>query len=156
MTRRANAGDIATNRRAFHDFEVLDRFEAGLALTGSEVKSLRARQVNIREGYVRILGHEAWLENVHISHYEQAGIYNHDPLRSRKLLLHRREISSLIGKLHEKGLTLVPLRLYLLDGRVKVELGLCRGKRLYDKRRALAEAEAKRDIGRALRRELID
>ena len=144
--------DITVNRRAFHDYFIDERYEAGLVLTGTEVKSLRAGKVNLRDGYVRLEGHEAWLENVHISSYAQGGYVNHEPLRSRKLLLHSKEIASLIGKVKQRGYTLIPLRLYFARNRAKVEIGLGRGKRQYDKRQALAEADARREMERALKR----
>jgi SsrA-binding protein len=144
--------DVAVNRRAFHDYFVDERYEAGLVLTGSEVKSMRAGRVNLRDGYVRIDGNEAWLENVHISAYAQASYANHEPMRPRKMLLHRDEIATLIGKVKQKGYTLIPLRVYFARNRAKVEVGLARGKRLYDKRQALAEADARREMERALRR----
>jgi SsrA-binding protein len=142
---------IARNRRARHDYHIEDVYEAGLVLTGTEVKSLRAGRANLREGFVRIDGREAWLENVHISTYAQAGYGNHEPTRSRKLLLHAREIAMLVGKVKQKGYTLIPLRLYFARNRAKVEVGLARGKRQYDKRQALAEADAKREMERAIR-----
>jgi SsrA-binding protein len=143
---------IAVNRQARHEYFILETVEAGLALTGTEIKSIRAGRVNMRDAYARIDHGEAWLIGMHISPYEQAGgFFQHDPLRPRKLLLHRREIDSLQGELGQKGLTLVPLRLYLKRGRAKVELGLAKGKKLYDKREALAERDARRDIDRALR-----
>ena len=144
--------DIAVNRRAFHDYFVDEKFEAGMALTGSEVKSMRGGRANLRDGFVRIDGSEAWLENVHISPYAQANLLNHDPLRPRKLLLHRKEISTLIGKVRQKGYTLIPLRMYFSRNHAKVEIGLARGKRQYDKREAIAERDAKREIARAVRR----
>ncbi len=144
--------DVAVNRRAFHDYFVDERHEAGLVLTGTEVKSLRAGKANLRDGYVRIDGREAWLENVHISPYTQGGYTNHDPMRPRKLLLHGDEIASLIGKVRQKGYTLIPLRVYFTRNHAKVEVGLARGKRKYDKRQALAEADAKREMARALKR----
>ena len=144
--------DIAVNRRAFHDYFIDEKFEAGMALTGSEVKSMRGGRANLRDGFVRIDGSEAWLENVHISPYAQANLLNHDPLRPRKLLLHRKEISTLIGKVRQKGYTLVPLRMYFSRNHAKVEIGLARGKRQYDKREAIAERDAKREIARAVRR----
>jgi SsrA-binding protein len=144
--------DISVNRRAFHDYFIDERLEAGLVLTGSEVKSLRAGRVNLRDGFVRVDGKEAWLENVHISPYEQASYANHEPMRPRKLLLHRDEIATLIGKVRQKGYTMIPLRIYFARNRAKVEIGLARGKRLYDKRQAMAEADAKREMERALRR----
>lgn len=143
---------IATNRQARFEYTILDSAEAGLALTGTEIKSIRAGKVNLRDAYARIEAGEVWLINMHISPYEQASNYfQHDPLRPKKLLLHRREIARLKAELGQKGLTLVPLRLYLKRGRAKVELGLAKGKRLYDKRDALAERDAKRDVERALR-----
>jgi SsrA-binding protein len=144
--------DIAVNRRAFHDYFLDERLEAGLALTGTEVKSLRAGRANLRDGFVRIDGREAWLENVHISPYEQGGYVNHDPRRPRKLLLHGDEIATLNGKVRQRGYTLVPLRLYFHGNWAKVEVGLARGKKLYDKRQALAEREAQRQMERALKR----
>jgi len=128
---------VATNRKARHDFEILDTYEAGLALTGSEIKSIRAGHVNLREGFVQPRGDELWLLNVHIASYEQAGMFGHDPLRPRKLLLHRREIDRLMSQIQEKGLTLVPTLMYLTRGRAKIEIALARGKKKYDKRSAL-------------------
>jgi SsrA-binding protein len=142
--------DIAVNRRAWHDYFVDETYEAGMVLTGTEVKSLRAGRANLRDGFVRLDGREAWLENVHISPYVQGGYANHEPLRPRKLLLHGSEIASLIGKVKQRGYTLIPLRLYFARNRAKVEVGLARGKRQYDKRQALAEADAKREMERAI------
>jgi SsrA-binding protein len=144
--------DIASNRRAFHDYFIDERYEAGLALTGTEVKSLRAGRANLADGYVRIDGREAWLENVHISPYAQGGYVNHEPRRPRKLLLHAKEIASLVGKVKQRGYTLIPLRMYFSRNHAKVEIGLARGKRQYDKRQALAEADARREMERAIRR----
>jgi SsrA-binding protein len=144
--------DVAVNRRAYHDYFIDEKYEAGLVLTGTEVKSLRAGRCNLRDGFVRIDGHEAWLENVHISPYAQGNLMNHDPLRPRKLLLHRKQIATLIGKVRQKGYTLVPLRVYFSRNHAKVEVGLARGKREYDKREAIAERDAKREIARAMRR----
>jgi SsrA-binding protein len=144
--------DVAVNRRAFHDYFVDERYEAGLVLTGTEVKSLRMGRANLREGFVRVDRGEVWMENVHISTYAQGSYANHEPLRPRKLLLHSREIASLIGKVKQKGYTLIPLRLYFTHNRAKVEVGLCRGKRQYDKRQTLAEADARREMERALKR----
>ena len=144
--------DKAVNRRAFHDYFIDEKFECGMVLTGTEVKSIREGRCNLREGYVRIDGNEAWLENVHISPYEQGNLMNHEPLRPRKLLLHRKQIASLIGKVRQKGYTLIPLRVYFARNRAKVEIGLGRGKRQYDKRQAIAERDAKREIERATRR----
>jgi SsrA-binding protein len=144
--------DVAVNRRAYHDYFVDEKYEAGIALTGPEVKSLRGGRCNLRDGFVRIDGHEAWLENVHISPYVQANLMNTEPMRQRKLLLHRKQIATLIGKVRQKGYTLIPLRVYFRRNHAKVEVGLCRGKRQYDKREAMAERDAKREIERAMRR----
>ena len=143
--------DVAVNRRAYHDYFIDDKLEAGIMLTGTEVKSVRNGRTNLRDGFVRIDGNEAWLENVHISPYEQANLMNHEPMRPRKLLLHRKEISGLIGKVRQKGYTLIPLRVYFSRNHAKVEVGLARGKKQYDKREAIAERDAKRDIARAMR-----
>jgi SsrA-binding protein len=143
---------IATNRKARHDYHIEDTIEAGLVLTGSEIKSIRAGQVSLRESYATVRNDEMWLVNAHIASYQQASYTNHEPRRDRKLLLHRREINRLIGKLQEKGLTLIPLRIYLKDSRAKVELGLARGKKLYDKRQTLRERDDRRQIDRAMGR----
>lgn len=143
---------IATNRKARHDYFLEDEIEAGLVLVGSEIKSIRERRVNIREGYVQVQNGELWLVNVHIADYKQAGPhYGHDPLRPRKLLLHRKEIERIIGKIQEKGYTLIPTVLYLRRGRAKIEIALARGKKQYDKRQALAQRDSQRQIERALR-----
>lgn len=142
---------VAVNRRATHDYFIDDRMEAGLVLTGTEIKSIREGRVNLREGYARIVDGEAWLVNVHIAPYEQGNRYNHEPLRDRKLLLHRDEIAQLIGRVRQRGYTLIPLSIYLKHGRAKVELGLARGKREYDKRESIARREAQREIERGLR-----
>ena len=144
--------DVAVNRRAYHDYFVDEKYECGIVLTGPEVKSLRAGRCNLRDGFARIDENEAWLENVHISPYEQANLMNHDPMRPRKLLLHRKQIATLIGKVRQKGYTLIPLRVYFVRNHAKVEVGLARGKREYDKREAIAERDAKREIARAMRR----
>jgi SsrA-binding protein len=143
--------DVAVNRRAYHDYFIDEKLEAGIMLTGTEVKSVRNGRTNLRDGFVRIDGHEAWLENVHISPFAQASVMNHEPMRPRKLLMHRKEIASLIGKVRQKGYTLIPLRVYFARNRAKVEVGLARGKRQYDKREAIAERDAKREIARAMR-----
>lgn len=137
---------VATNRKARHDYLIEDTFEAGIVLTGSEIKSIRAGQVNLRDGYAALRDGELWLLNAHIAPYHQASYENHEPRRERKLLMHRREINRLTGKLQEKGLTLVPLQLYLKNSRAKVELGLARGKKLYDKRQAMRERDDQRQI----------
>jgi SsrA-binding protein len=142
---------IASNRAAFHNYFILEKIEAGLELRGTEVKSLREGGANLREGYVRIGNGEAFLVNVHISPYERGVGSNHETKRERKLLLHRAEIIRLGITIKQKGLTLVPLRLYWARNRVKLEIGLAKGKRLYDKREAISAREAKRDIERAVR-----
>ncbi|HET7419335.1 MAG TPA: SsrA-binding protein SmpB [Candidatus Dormibacteraeota bacterium] len=152
MSKDAKDRDVAVNRRAFHDYFIDEKYEAGVMLTGTEVKSVRNGRANLRDGFVRIDNGEAWLENVHISPYAQGNLMNHDPLRARKLLLHRKEISSLIGKVKQRGYTLIPLRIYFTRNHAKVEVGLARGKREYDKREAIAAREAKREIERAMRR----
>ena len=147
---RENVKIVAVNRRATHDYFIDDRVEAGLVLTGTEIKSIREGHVNLRDGYARVMNGEAWLTNVHIAPYEQGNRYNHEPLRDRKLLLHRDEIDELVGRVKQRGYTLIPLQLYLKHGKAKVELGLARGKREFDKRHSIAEREARRDIDRAL------
>jgi SsrA-binding protein len=142
---------IAENRRARYDYELLDRFEAGVVLTGTEVKSLREGRVTLAQAYADIRGNEVWLIGAEISTYDQGNIANHEPTRERKLLLHRGEIASLIGKVREKGQTLVPTRLYFKDGRVKIEIALARGKEKGDKRRDISERDAKRQMDRALK-----
>ena len=144
--------DLAVNRRAYHDYFIDEKYEAGVMLTGTEVKSVRNGRANLRDGFVRIDNGEAWLENGHISPYGEGNLMNHEPMRSRKLLLHRKEIASLIGKVKQKGYTLIPLRVYITRNRAKVEVGLARGKRQFDKREAIAERDAKREIARAMRR----
>lgn len=149
---RPHGGPIAENRKAWHDYTVEETIEAGIVLVGSEIKSVRAGRVNLREGYVRIERDEAWLLNANISVWPQAGThFNHEPARSRKLLLHRNEIDYLRGKVEQKGLTLVPLKMYFVKGRVKIEIAVGRGKKLYDKRDALSERESRRDIEREVR-----
>ena len=143
---------IATNRKARHDYFIEDTYEAGIVLTGSEIKSIRAGQVNLRDSYATIRDGEMWLVNTHISPYQQANRQNHEPRRERKLLMHRREINRLVGKLQEKGLTLIPLKIYLKNSRAKVELGLARGKRLYDKRQTMRARDDRRQMDRALGR----
>lgn len=143
---------IANNRKARHDYHIEDTIEAGIVLTGSEIKSVRAGQVNLRDSYATVRDGELWLLNAHISPYKQATHQNHEPKRERKLLAHRREINRLTGKLQEKGLTLVPLRMYLRDSWAKIELGLARGKKMYDKRQTLREKDDRRRMDRALGR----
>src|SRR5919197_2416429 len=148
--RKAAAGDVATNRQASHRYNLLERWEAGLQLQGSEVKSLREGAVQLKDAYAALRDGEVWLHNMHIAPYGPASRENHDPERPRKLLLHRREIERLIGKTAEKGLTLVPTRVYFNGPYAKVELALARGRERHDKRRAIREREQRREIDRAL------
>lgn len=154
MPTAADEGDgartIATNRRARHEFWIEETHEAGIALTGTEVKSLRDGRVNLVDAFARVEGEEVWLHHLHISPYAQGNIHNHDPLRTRKLLLHKREILRLQARAAQKGYTLVPLRIYFRKGMVKVELGVARGRHIYDKRERIAERDAERRIARAL------
>ncbi len=142
---------IAENRKARHDYHIQEVMEAGLVLQGTEVKSIRARRVNLKDSFARVENNEVFLHGMHVSPYEQGNRFNHDPLRPRKLLLNRSEIRRLIGITREKGMALIPLRLYLRRGLVKVELAVARGKKLYDKRRDLAERTAAREIERTFR-----
>ena len=143
---------ISVNRQAYHDYFVERTIEAGIALVGTEIKSIRDGKVNLRGSYAIARNGELWLENAHIAVYEHGNRYNHEPMRNRKLLLHRREIEQLQAKVATKGLTLIPLKLYLKGGKAKVELGLCRGKKLYDKREAIAERDVKREMERVIRK----
>jgi SsrA-binding protein len=143
---------VATNRKATHNYAILDRIEAGIALLGSEIKSIRAGHINLKEGYVSIEGRQAWLINVHISPYDPASLGNHEPLRKKRLLLHRKEILRLQEARQQKGLAIIPLRVYLKRGLAKVEIGLGRGLKKYDKRRIIAKRDAERDMRRALNR----
>ncbi|MHB9026236.1 MAG: SsrA-binding protein SmpB [Armatimonadota bacterium] len=144
---------LVDNRKAYHDYEILETIEAGLVLTGTEIKSLRGGKGNLRDSFARVADGEVWIHHLHISLYEQGNRANVDPLRPRKVLLHREEIHRLLGKTREKGLALIPLKIYLSNGRAKVELGLARGKRQYDKREAITERETARERERALKRE---
>jgi SsrA-binding protein len=148
---RKEAGDgvIATNRAAYHNYFVLETIEAGMALYGTEIKSLRSGGANLREGFIRIANGEAWLVNVHISPYEGGNVRNHEPDRERKLLLHKAEIIAIASKAKQKGLTMVPLRIYWSKNRAKLEIGLAKGKRQYDKREAIATRDARREMDRA-------
>ena len=145
---------VATNRKAYHNYSVEDTFEAGIALSGSEIKSIRAGRVSLGEAYVRLEGGELWLVNAHIARYEAASHQSHEPTRRRKLLLHRKEIAILAAKTAEKGFTLVPLKLYIKGRIAKVEIALARGKRLYDKRQVIIRRETEREIGRVIRRRI--
>ena len=142
---------ITDNRKARHDYHLVERYEAGLVLTGSEVKSLREGRVSLQQAYADVRDGEVWLIGAHIDPYEQAGVANHEPVRDRKLLLKRREIDALYGKVRERGLTLVPTRMYFKDGRAKVEVAVARGKDVRDKRRDIAKRDADRQIERALK-----
>ena len=151
MAKPQGTKQIAENRRARYDYELLDRFEAGIVLTGTEVKSLRDGRVTLAQAYADVRDGEVWLLGAEIAEYAQGNIANHEPKRERKLLLKRSEIESLVGKVREKGQTIVPTRLYFKDGKVKVELALARGKERGDKRRDIADREAKRQVERALK-----
>jgi SsrA-binding protein len=142
---------VAVNRRAGFDYEFLERYEAGMALTGSEIKSIRDGRVNLRDAFAQVRNGELWLNNLHIAEYPAANQFNHEPTRPRKLLLHKDEIAHLAGALEQRGLTLIATRLYLKDGRAKIELAVGRGKKSYDKRESIARREADRAIQRALR-----
>lgn len=142
---------VATNRKAYHDYFIEETFEAGIALTGTEIKSVRAGRVNLRESYAQIRDGEIWMVNAHISPYEHGNRANHDPTRPRKLLMHKQEIARLAGKVQERGFTLVPLRMYLKNNLAKVEIGLARGKKMYDKRDSIARRETDLALRRALK-----
>jgi len=141
---------VASNRRARHEYFILETFEAGIALHGSEIKSIRAGQISLAEAFVRIDGKEAWLEDAHIAPYEQASIYNHEPRRPRKLLLHSTEIRKLWDTVRQKGVTIIPLSVYLKNGKAKVEIAIAKGKKLYDKRAEIAKRDSQREIDRQL------
>ena len=142
---------MATNRKAYHDYHVEDGMEAGIALTGTEIKSIRAGRINLRDAFVKPEKGELWLFNAHIARYEASGHSSHEPTRPRKLLLHRKEINKLASRVAEKGLTLVPVRIYLKGGIAKVEIALAKGKKLYDKRESISRRDAEREMGRALK-----
>ena len=133
--------DLVTNRKARHDYHVVEKFEAGIALVGTEVKSCRGRQISLQEGFISVEKGEVWLENVHIAKYEQGNQFNHNPLRRRKLLLHKKEIARLIKQVDQKGMTMIPLSMYLKRGKVKVQVGLCKGKDKADKRESMKKRE---------------
>ncbi|MCM3708188.1 MULTISPECIES: SsrA-binding protein SmpB [Bacillaceae] len=142
---------VAQNKKAYHDYAIEETYEAGIVLQGTEIKSIRAGKVNLKDSYARIQNNELFLFGMHVSPYEQGNRYNHDPLRTRKLLLHRKEISKLIGESKEVGYSIVPLKMYLKNGYAKVLIGLARGKKKYDKREDLKKKEAKREVERAFR-----
>ena len=151
MAKEKGVRQIAQNRKAFHDYFVLDRFEAGIELFGTEVKSIRGGKVNLKDSFCFIKNGELFLRGMHISPYEHGNIFNRDPVRVRRLLMHKREIAKLQARVQQEGVALIPLSLYFKESRVKVELGLCKGKKLYDKRESEARRTAKRDIERALK-----
>jgi SsrA-binding protein len=142
---------VADNRKAFHDYFILEKYEAGLVLTGTEIKSARTGKVQLRDSFAEVEGGEAWLKNAHFSPYSHGNIWNHEPTKKRKLLLHKSEIEKLFGKVREKGLTLIPLRLYLKNGRLKCEIGVCKGKKLHDKREAIQARDQDMEARKALR-----
>ena len=143
---------VAKNKKALHNYEILDRYEAGIALLGTEVKSIRDHKVNLKDSYAQISNGELWLQNCHIASYSHGGLSNHDPLRPRKLLLHRREINRLIGRKNKKGFTIVPLSLYFRDGKIKVEIALAKGKQLYDKRETARRKAIDKEIETEMRK----
>lgn len=149
--KKSGGGNLVTNRKARHEYFIEDTLEAGLVLKGTEVKSIRQGSANIQDAYISFRKEEAFIENMHISPYEQGNIFNEDPLRRRKLLLHKREIRKLHDEVQRQGVTIIPLRLYLSRGNVKVEIAVARGKKLYDKRDSIAERDSKRRIDRAMR-----
>ena len=151
MPHQTGIRTVAQNRRAHHDYFIEERIECGIALFGTEVKSIRLGRVNLKESWAQIRKGEVWVEGMHISPYEQGNIFNRDPLRDKKLLLHKSEIRKLDAKVMRQGYTLIPLELYLKDGRVKMQLGVCRGKQLHDKRDAMAKHDSDLEIRRALR-----
>jgi SsrA-binding protein len=142
---------VATNRKARHDYFILETFEAGIALQGSEIKSIRAGQISLKEAYVRLDGEQAWLVNAHVAPYDPASRENHDPLRDKKLLLHKKEIKNLWDEVRQKGTTIIPIRVYLSSGRAKVEIAVAKGKKKFDKRQDLKQRDAQREIDRALK-----
>jgi len=148
----ANIKVVATNRKAKFEYFLLERYEAGMVLKGSEIKSIRAGQISLAEAYIRVEDHEAWLVDAHIAPYEQASINNHEPRRPRKLLLHKKEIRKLWNEVRQKGVTIIPLKVYLKEGRAKVEISVAKGKRLYDKRQSIARRDSQREIERQLRK----
>ncbi|MFD1418035.1 SsrA-binding protein SmpB [Companilactobacillus keshanensis] len=145
------ANEVANNRKARHDYNILDTYEAGISLTGTEIKSVRASKINIRDGFVQARNGELWLENVNISIYDQGNQFNHDPLRNRKLLLHRKEIKKIGSTIQEKGITVVPLKVYLKHGFAKVLIGIAEGKKQYDKRETIKRRDQEREIQRAIK-----
>ena len=151
MPKAQGVKEIASNRKAFHEYFVLERFEAGIELFGTEVKSIRAGQVNLKDSFCTVRNGELFVRGMHISPYEKGNIFNRDPMRVRRLLMHKREIRKLDDRINQDGVALIPLSLYLKDSRVKLELGLCKGKKLYDKRESDAQRQAKRDMDRVMK-----
>lgn len=151
MAKQQGVKEICANRKAFHEYFVLERFEAGIELAGTEVKSVRGGNVNLKDSFCTVKNGELFLRGAHISPYEHGNIFNKDPVRPRRLLMHKREIIKLNARVMQDGVALIPLSLYFRDGRVKVELGLCKGKKLHDKRDSEADRQAKRDIDRAIK-----
>ena len=153
MAKKNNPKDkpLAQNKKASHDYHILDTIEAGIVLTGTEIKSIRAARINLKDGFAQIKNGEAWLMNVHISLYDQGNQFNHDPLRNRKLLLHKKQINQLAGEISKKGVTLVPLKVYIKNGFAKVLLGLAHGKHDYDKRESIKKRDQEREIRRTLK-----
>ena len=151
MTKNKQEKTLASNKKAFHEYHILEKFQAGIVLTGTEIKSIRAGKINLKDSYARVEKGEVWLFKAHISPYEMGNIYNHDPERKRKLLLTKKEIQKLIGRMKTSGETLVPLKIYISGGWAKVELGIAKGKKLHDKREDLAKKTAKRDMDRAMK-----
>lgn len=143
---------VSKNRKALFEYFILDSFEAGISLKGSEIKSIRAGQVSLQESYIQIEGSQAWLVNAHIASYDAASYTNHDPKRPRRLLLHKKEIRDLGMSVKQKGVTIIPVKMYLKDGRAKLEIAIAKGKKLYDKRQDIAEKDMKRDMDRAMRK----
>ena len=151
MPKEKGVKQVAANKKAFHDYFVLERFEAGIELFGTEVKSIRAGQVNLKDSYCTVKDGQLFARGMHVSPYEKGNIFNRDPVRPRRLLMHKREIAKLGARVAQDGVALIPLSLYFKDSRVKVELGLCKGKKLYDKRDSDAERQSKRDIDRMMK-----
>nr|WP_321314912.1 SsrA-binding protein SmpB [uncultured Ligilactobacillus sp.] len=151
MKKQVKNASLAQNKKAYHDYNILETIEAGIVLTGTEIKSVRASRINLKDGYAQIRNGEAWLMNVHISEYDQGNRFNHDPLRARKLLLHKKEINKLIGETGQQGSTLVPLKVYLKNGFAKVLLGVAKGKHEYDKRETIKRRDQEREIRRTLK-----
>ena len=152
MAKDKSEKTVASNKKAFHEYHIMEKFQAGIVLTGTEIKSIRAGKINLKDSYARVEKGEVWLYKAHISPYEMGNIYNHDPERKRKLLLTKKEIQKLIGRMKTSGETLVPLKVYITGGWAKVEIGLAKGKKLHDKREDIAKKTAKRDMDRAMKR----